>query len=200
MGKQLTEAIPNSGSAGYMIDWKLGGDISQQFIHFTLPHHRAILTDKAVPTSLVLSSTTKGKMVAYVGSTWYLYEPERLTVGFLPDGWADIVTPAQVSQIRKQAEKDGDLDFEATTNLDSMYFAGKGLAKFGLLCLVVADVLKDVGPLREKCLNKLKAAFSRYSENRQMFPLVYDTTWKGLISIQGLNRGPLTDFGNSWYK
>ncbi|GJJ73931.1 endo-1,3(4)-beta-glucanase [Entomortierella parvispora] len=195
----IREEYVNRESGGYRIDWKLGGDPDQQFLHFTLPHHRDILTAKAIPTSLVLPSTTKGKMVAYLGSSWHLREPERVSAGFLPSGWSDIVTTAQLSTIRDQAEKDCDLDFDDITDLDSMYFAGKGLAKFGLLCLVIVDVLKDEGQLRDKCMEKLKAAFSRFLENRQMFPLVYDTTWRGLISLQGLDVGPLADFGNSWY-
>ncbi|KAG0045532.1 hypothetical protein BGZ83_009263 [Gryganskiella cystojenkinii] len=186
-------------SGAYRIDWKLEGNPHQQFIHFTLPHHRAILTDKAAPTSLALPSTTKGKMVAYVGSTWHLYEPERVTVGFLPDGWSDNVTPEQLKVIREHAEVDSQRDFAELTDVDSMYFAGKGLAKFGLLCLVLKDVLKEEGLVLKKCLEKLKKAFSRFMENRQMFPLVYDTTWKGMISLQGLEQGPLADFGNSWY-
>jgi len=200
MTRKLIHTCSNSDSCGYRIDWKLNGNPYQQFLHFTLPHHRDVLTDKTTPTSLVLQSTTKGKMVAYIGSTWRLHEPERLSVGLLPSGWSDVVTKAQLSMIQEQAEKDSDLDFEGITDVDSMYFAGKGLAKFGLLCLVVADVLKDEGPLRDKCTMKLKAAFSRFLENRQMFPLIYDTTWSGLISIQGLGGGPLADFGNSWYK
>ncbi|KAI1316605.1 hypothetical protein EDD11_009730 [Mortierella claussenii] len=186
-------------AGGYRIDWRLAGDISRNFIHFTLPHHREILTDVTKPTTLVFASTTKGKMVAYQGSSWHLYEPERLSVGFLPEDWAKTVTEEQLQKIREQAEKDADLNYDDHTNLDSMYFAGKGLAKFALLSLVVADVLQDQGKLQQKCLQKLKGAFERFMENRQMFPLVYDMTWKGLVSVQGLDKGALADFGNSWY-
>ncbi|KAF9351618.1 hypothetical protein BGX26_010421 [Mortierella sp. AD094] len=186
-------------AGGYRIDWKLGGNANKPFIHFTLPHHRDVITDVAKPTTLVLPSTTKGKMVAYQGFTWHLYEPERLSVGFLPEGWSEMVTEEQLAKIREQAVKDVDMDFDSQTDLNSMYFAGKGLAKFALLSLVVTDVLKDNGDLHKRCLDKLKASFERFMENRQQFPLVYDRTWKGLISVQGLDIGPLADFGNSWY-
>ncbi|KAF9981903.1 hypothetical protein BGZ65_003443 [Modicella reniformis] len=171
----------DGGEGGYRIDWRLAGDINKQFIHFTLPHHRAVLTGASKPTSLVLPSTTKGKMVAYVGSSWHLHESERLSIGFLPKDWSSIVTQEQLDMIRRQAQQDVELDFDRDTNLDSMYFAGKSLAKFALLNLV------------------LKKSFERFMDNRQKFPLVYDTTWKGLISIQGLEHGALADFGNSWY-
>ncbi|KAG0364332.1 hypothetical protein BGZ54_007621 [Gamsiella multidivaricata] len=186
-------------SGGYKINWDLTGNTNQEFIHFTLPHQRQVLTDSIKATSLILPSTTKGKMIAYTGSTWRLHEPKRLSVGFLPEDWSKSVTDAQLDKIRKQAAQDVDMNFDQQTNLDSMYFSGKGLAKFALLCLVVTDVLKDNGQLQQQCLDKLKQSFARFMNNKQMFPLVYDTTWKGLVSVQGLEHGALSDFGNTWY-
>ncbi|KAG0345916.1 hypothetical protein BG005_001042 [Podila minutissima] len=196
----IRQKYVNSGAAGYRIDWTLAGDTTAHFIHFTLPHHRAILTSKTTPTTIELASTTKGKMIAYQGASWHLLEPERLTTDFLPEGWSGFVTQEQLHEIRRQAEQDVHaLDFEAHTNLDSMYFAGKGLAKFALLCLVTKDVLQDTTGVYDKCLADLKKAFQRFMHNQQQYPLVYDTTWKGLISSQGLEKGALADFGNSWY-
>ncbi|KAG0344146.1 hypothetical protein BG004_004696 [Podila humilis] len=189
----------NSHTAEYRIDWTLVGDKSASFIHFTLPHHRAILMSEATPTVINLSSTTKGQMIAYHGQRWHLLEPERLDVDFLPDDWSKRVTREQMKEIRSQAERDVEMDFDKETNLDSMYFAGKGFAKLALLCLVTKDVLQDTTGLHKKCLSKLKDVFQRFIENRQKNPLVYDTTWKGLISGQGLDKGDLADFGNSWY-
>ncbi|KAF9080877.1 hypothetical protein BGX23_001556, partial [Mortierella sp. AD031] len=154
-------------SGGYRIDWRLAGDTTKQFIHFTLPHHRDVLTDMTMPTSLVLPSTTKGKMVAYIGSSWHLYEPERLIVDILPDRWSEIVSREQLTTIKSQAQRDIEQDFEAKTNLESMYFAGKRLAKYALLCLVVKDVLHETDEVQQTCLDKLKGAFSRFLENRQ---------------------------------
>ncbi|KAF9129371.1 hypothetical protein BGW39_004211 [Mortierella sp. 14UC] len=189
----------DSQSGGYRIDWKLAGDTTKQFIHFTLPHHRDVLTDKTMPTALVLPSTSKGKMVAYIGSSWHLYESERVVIDFLPEGWLQTVQPGQLAAIKSQARADIEHNFDKETDLDSMYFAGKGLAKFALLCLVVKDVLNDTEEVQRKCLDKLKGSFARYMENRQKFPLVYDRIWRGLVSVQGLNHGALADFGNSWY-
>jgi endo-1,3(4)-beta-glucanase len=190
----------NSRTGGYRIDWKLAGDTTRQFIHFTLPHHRDILTDKNMPTALVLPSTTKGKMVAYTGSSWHLSEPHRLPLGFLPDGWENIVSPEQLAAIKTQAQRDIARDFDEETNMESMYFAGKGLAKFALLCLVVKDVLHETDDVQRSCLDKLENAFARFMENRQLFPLVYDTVWQGIVTSQGWYHGALCDFGNAWYK
>ncbi|KFH72209.1 hypothetical protein MVEG_02500 [Podila verticillata NRRL 6337] len=196
----IRQKYVNSDTAGYRIDWTLAGDTTAPFIHFTLPHHRSILTTNVTPTTIELASTTKGKMVAYQGASWHLLEPERLAVDFLPEGWPNLVTQEQLQEIRRQAEQDVvNMDFDAGTDLDSMYFAGKGLAKFALLCLVTKDVLQDTTGLYDKCLAKLKSAFQRFMSNQQQNPLVYDVTWKGLISGQGLEKGALADFGNTWY-
>ncbi|KAG0214665.1 hypothetical protein BGX28_001703 [Mortierella sp. GBA30] len=189
----------HSDAGEYRIDWVVEGDLTKQFMHFTLPHHRAILTNSSRETSLVLPSTTKGKMVAYLGQSWHLLEPNRMHVGFLPDRWQDRVSQQQWEEIRKQAYHDVKDDFGKATDMDSLYFAGKRLAKFGLLCLVVADVLGDDELLSQECVDKLKDAFLRFLENRQRFPLVYDTTWKGLITSQGLVGGAEADFGSAWY-
>ncbi|KAF9276664.1 hypothetical protein BGZ68_009865 [Mortierella alpina] len=183
-------------AAGYRIDWTLAGNSSKNFMHFTLPHHRDALTDSATATSLVMPSTTKGKMVAYLGESWHFVEPDRITVGFLPDGWPTRVSQERLPKIREQAQQDVQVSFENATNGQSLYYAGKALAKFGLVCLVIADVVKDDLSLKRTCLEKLKNAFSRFLENKQQFPLMYDTTWKGLITSQA---GPDADFGNGWY-
>ncbi|KAF9950439.1 hypothetical protein BGZ72_007896, partial [Mortierella alpina] len=192
----VRDMYTQNNAAGYRIDWVLAGNSSKTFMHFTLPHHRDILTDTARATSLVLPSTTKGKMVAYLGESWHFLEPDRITVGFLPEGWPERVSQERLAKIREQAQQDVQVSFENATDGRSLYYAGKALAKFGLVCLVAGDVIKDDQSLKQTCLEKLKTAFSRFLENRQQFPLVYDTTWKGLITSQA---GPDADFGNGWY-
>ncbi|KAF9571879.1 hypothetical protein EC968_010607 [Mortierella alpina] len=192
----VRDMYTQNNAAGYRIDWILAGNSSKSFMHFTLPHHRDILTDTATATSLVLPSTTKGKMVAYLGQSWHFLEPDRITVGFLPDGWPDRVSQERLTRIREQVQLDVQVNFENATNAQSLYYTGKALAKFGLMCLVAADVLKEDPSLKQTCLEKLKTVFSRFLENKQQFPLVYDTTWKGLITSQA---GPDVDFGNGWY-
>ncbi|KAF9968498.1 hypothetical protein BGZ70_003352 [Mortierella alpina] len=192
----VRDMYTQNNAAGYRIDWILAGNSSKNFMHFTLPHHRDTLTDTATATSLVLPSTTKGKMVAYLGESWHFAEPDRITVGFLPDGWPDRVSQERLATIREQVQQDVEVNFENAANGHSLYYTGKALAKFGLVCLVAADVIKEDEQLKQTCLEKLKTAFSRFLENRQEFPLVYDSTWKGLITSQA---GPDVDFGNGWY-
>jgi endo-1,3(4)-beta-glucanase len=49
-------------------------------------------------------------------------------------------------------------------------------------------------------LVRLKAAFARFVDNRQRFPLVYETAWKGLVSTGSYATGDAgQDFGNTYY-
>lgn len=60
-------------------------------------------------------------------------------------------------------------DFNQQTNLDSMYFSGKGLAKFASVVYAVRDLSKNPG-LANAGLQKLKAAFDVFVQNRQKNP------------------------------
>ena len=115
-------------------------------------------------------------MVAYTRSQWHLHEPDRLALDFLPDEWETTVTPEQLEVIKSLARRDIERDFDEEANLESMCFAGKGLAKFTLLCLVVKDVLHETDETQRRRLDKLENAFARFLENRHIFLLVYGKT------------------------
>lgn len=102
---------------------------------------------------------------------------------------ADFITQVATSELNE--------DFGSQTNLDSMYFSGKGLDKFAFVVFVAKYMLNNNG-LALSGLNKLKAAFAVFAQNRQINPLAYDTTWKGLVSTGGLS-DPNADFGNTYY-
>lgn len=88
-------------------------------------------------------------------------------------------------------------DIIAQTNLDSMYFSGKGLDKFANVLMTVMYIVNN-RTLAAQGLALLKTAFARFANNAQINPLVYDTTWKGLVSNAGLTN-PDADFGNTYY-
>ena len=49
-------------------------------------------------------------------------------------------------------------------------------------------------------LTNLKAAFSVFAENQQQSALVYDLTWRGLVSKAGMgDEDPMVDFGSAYY-
>ncbi|CAG8582641.1 875_t:CDS:2 [Gigaspora margarita] len=83
-------------------------------------------------------------------------------------------------QILEQAKKDLDLDFNKEILTDSIYFSGKRLSKFALLCLILNKGL-DEQNLGAICINKLKKIMDIYTQNQQQAKLVYDTTWKAIL-------------------
>jgi endo-1,3(4)-beta-glucanase len=83
------------------------------------------------------------------------------------------------------------------TNLDSMYFSGKGLAKFAFVIYTVHDIANNPS-LAASGLAALKTEFNRFVQNQQQNPLVYDDNWKGVVSSAGYNN-PGADFGNTYY-
>jgi endo-1,3(4)-beta-glucanase len=85
------------------------------------------------------------------------------------------------------------------TPQESLYFAGKSLAKFASIVWVIKDVLNNE-PIAHAGLEKLKLEMARYVENGQRYPLYYDDCWKGLVSSAGFPPAdPSADFGNTYY-
>ncbi len=85
------------------------------------------------------------------------------------------------------------------TNLDSMYFSGKALSKFATLIYTIHELGQNPA-LAASGLARLKDAFNRFATNQQIYPLVYDTAWKGIVSSGSYVTGNAgQDFGNSYY-
>ncbi|KAF8471085.1 endo-1,3(4)-beta-glucanase [Kalaharituber pfeilii] len=167
---------------------------------YALPHHvDSFLPDTAARRRhLWLRSTTKGVMTAVVSSTWYLSEQVPAWIGWHA-GPREIMTATALAKIKEVVEQEVRQDVEGQSNLDSMYFAGKALAKYAQIALVAADIVADHA-LAKQALEKLICAMSRFTENRQKFKLVYDEEWKGLCSEASWATGdPGIDFGNSYY-
>ena len=88
-------------------------------------------------------------------------------------------------------------DYNAQTNVDSMYFSGKALAKFAMIVYTTHDLLGEPD-LATLGLNQLKGAFAVFATNQQIYPLVYDSVWNGVVSSGSYITGdPGQDFGNS---
>ena len=83
-------------------------------------------------------------------------------------------------------------DPQQESNIDSMYFSGKILAKYAWILYVTHYILHDEN-LTKELLTKLTVAMERFISNQQVLPLNYDLTWKGIISSGSSSQ----DFGNS---
>ena len=68
------------------------------------------------------------------------------------------------------------------------------LDKFAYIAYVTHFILRD-SDVTQRILPRIKGAIEKYALNQQKKPLVYDESWKGLIS----SGKPEEDFGNSNY-
>lgn len=60
--------------------------------------------------------------------------------------------------------------------------------------------LLDEKALGQAGLTKLKEAFSTFVKNKQVFPLVYESVWGGVVSSSTYSTGDIyADFGNAYY-
>lgn len=200
-----------TGTSGtYQLHWTKGGFFKgnslPKIVMYALPHHLQSFSEPTMQGTrpVRLQTTTKGLATAIVADSWTMFEPNLPTdVGFAP--WTPqhrsatniSTTACQVINAVAQAEVRQDMD--AQSNLDSMYFSGKALSKFATLVYAIHDLAQQPH-LAAEGLQRLKAAFARFVANQQKYPLVYDTAWKGIVSVGSYVTGDAgQDFGNTYY-
>ena len=198
-----------SGNTGsYTLSWtKSGLATSKTLLMFALPHHLDSFdgTTKGGVQSLSLSTTTKGNATAISADSWTLTESNLpINMGFEPfnaqTGTASTsYSQAALSAIKAAAASEVTEDMGAQTNLNSMYYSGKGLSKFASIVWSIHDVLGDTD-LAAQGLAQLETAFALFATNQQQFPLVYDSVWGGAVSSATyINNDTGADFGNTCY-
>lgn len=197
------------GTTGsYSLTWTKGGPTAGDttLLMFALPHHVEAFdgTTRARLTSLQLSTTTKGLATAVVADSWTMTEDNLpVDMGFAPwrpgSGNVSSLSAAAVDAIQAVAAAEVSQNMFDQSNLDSMYFSGKALSKFATIIYTMNELSEQKG-LATAGLANLKAAFAVFVDNRQRFPLLYDTDWKGIVSSATYVTGdPGVDFGNSFY-
>jgi endo-1,3(4)-beta-glucanase len=208
-------AYPTSGSISgavdgtygwYTLSWQKGGVQTQDLLMFALPHHMQSLSDQTKPsvTDVKLMTTVKGNSVAIKGSSWTLVEPElAVDMEFAPyqPGFGSVraVSADAVAAINSAATSELQQNMSEMSNLDSMYYSGKELAKFAGIVFAAKDMAKNAS-LADEGLKRLKIAMARFVDNKQKFPLVYDEAWGGAASSASYTTGDSgQDFGNSFY-
>jgi endo-1,3(4)-beta-glucanase len=124
-------------------------------------------------------------------------------MGFAPwspsNGSVTILSPAAQQFIRRVAPMELQQNIGAETNLDSIYFSGKALNKFAMLVYTLNNLANGTD-LAAPALDALKSSFARFVNNEQVWPLVYDSVWKGVVSSSSyVTKDPGVDFGNTYY-
>jgi endo-1,3(4)-beta-glucanase len=133
---------------------------------FALPHHVQSFeatTAAKIQSAVNLYSPTKGVMSAVIADQWRLTEANLPTnIGWLPvkSSGSAVFSAAALNKLSAVAKYELQQDFTAVTNLDTMYFSGKALAKYAFMCLTMSEVLKDVN-LTKQCQVKLKVRLSQ---------------------------------------
>jgi endo-1,3(4)-beta-glucanase len=170
---------------------------------FLLPHHVLSLDPELRNnlTNLQLRTSTKGTATAiWADKVTFVEYNLPINMGFGPwtagPGIAKRFSNPTLEMINAAAERDLRTAMDDKTPEDSMYYAGKTLARLATILWVLKEVVNN--PNWASGLEKLKSELARYVENRQNYPLFYDDSWKGLVSNAGFN-DPGADFGNTYY-
>ncbi|ODV63245.1 endo-1,3(4)-beta-glucanase, partial [Ascoidea rubescens DSM 1968] len=195
----------SNSSAVYSFNFKTAGySLSSKPIMFALPHHYNNFSNytNSGRTDIYLDSTTKGVMAGYLIDKFEIVHYDLpVNITFFPGtslNYQATYNNNSLGLIRKAAEIEVSEDVMNLSNLDSMYFAGKKLDKYALVLYSTMYILQD-RELTLRLLPKLKNAFNRFSKLNNIQPLIYDNSYKGLISRAGINGDPNLDFGNSYY-
>ena len=195
-------AVVNDNKGTYTFTYtKIG---TAPLLMFALPHHMQSLETelKSQITKLQLRTTTKGMATAIWAEKLSLTE-QNLPVAMHFGPWTNSTTtrirypPDVLALIAAVAEQDLRRVMTEPIPSDSLYYAGKALARFATIVWVIKDVLMN-DTLAFAGLSKLKLEMGRYVANQQLHPLYYDDTWKGIVSNAGFN-DPGADFGNTYY-
>ncbi|KAK0742339.1 glycosyl hydrolase family 81-domain-containing protein [Apiosordaria backusii] len=204
-GVELSGGV-NGRMGTYRFGFVKGGMYNSPLAQFALPHHLGSFDDgtRGKVTGVRLQTPTKGVAYLVLADSWTMVEEELPTgVGFLPwspeAGEVRGLSAGVKTFIKNVALQEVSQDMLQQSDQNSMYFSGKALAKFASIILVIRDMLGDEA-LALTALNQLKQAFARFAENRQQFPLVYESAWGGVVSSATYVTGNSgADFGNSYY-
>lgn len=195
----------NGNSAEYKFVYSTSGTSnSGKTLVFALPHHLESLTKsmKESETGIVLPSTTKGNMSAFLTNELVMSENLETNLQFLP--WSSNMkslsySSDQLALLSKTADQELSVDIKDTvTSAKSNYFSGKLLDKYSYILLVVSDIIKDEASTK-KILSTMKDAFKTFTDNKQYYPLIYDTKFGGVTSSSAQNGDKMADYGAAYY-
>ncbi|CAO2654489.1 Nn.00g112220.m01.CDS01 [Neocucurbitaria sp. VM-36] len=200
-------------SGSYSLTWTKGGVKSQTLLMYALPHHVESFDaqTKATLRNIKLVTTTKGYAQLVQADQITMIEDDLPdTIGFAP--WAKAANGAAggseninlntgaLALVNQVGISELSQDMNKQTRLNSMYYSGKGLAKFAAI-IYTLNTMTGNSQYAAAGLDKLKDAFNVFVNNTQPEPLLYDTVWKGIVSSATYKPPYDTglDFGNTLY-
>lgn len=210
-GMYATDAsVEGSVSGGTSAEYKFayttkGSSSSGKTMVFALPHHVESLTSttKECSTGIKLTSTSKGDMYGYLTNELVMSEALETGILFLP--WVQNMgsdlsyTSEQLTLLAKSANEELAVDIKETVaSMDSMYYSGKVIDKYAYILLVVSDIIKDED-VTNSTLEAMKDAFEPFINNKQYYPLMYDTKFGGVTSSASQGGDTGVEFGAAYY-
>lgn len=153
-----------------------------------LPHHMDSFVNKTVVASNVYK-TLRGPVSFVLGDTWYMKEQLTNISWFARN---PIPSDKQASILSALQNDQASINVSAS----DPYFFGKDIARVGRLALI-ADELGQTS-IATSLRTTMKSYIEPWLNGKNDDTLMYDTTWGGICSKNGLaNQG--ADFGNGIY-
>jgi endo-1,3(4)-beta-glucanase len=144
-----------------------------------------------VTTSLTFPTLT-GVLQAVEGSTWTMSLPLS-TIGFAAPR---PIAPAHVDAVRAALAADAAFVPDPVTVDKDPYFGGKQLAKLARLALIADELGENATAATLRA--RLRPLVAAWLDGTNGNPFVYDTTWGGLVTTDGL-ANPSLEFGAGHY-
>lgn len=173
---------------------------------FVLPHHLKSLTDVTLTknTGISMDSTTKGKMTGFLTTELAFTSALNNKVSWLP--WSEqlgdnelIYSAEQLRLLATVANEEIQVNIKSSISGLNTYYLGKILDKYAFILLTLSDIVKDEDVTKET-LQSMKEAFELLTSNTQLYPLLYDTKFGGIITSGDLSSTTTQyDFGATYY-
>lgn len=182
------EASVTEDTASVRFVWKTEGE--GDLLTMALPHHLKHI-DK-LKTADISYPTVIGKMTGVSGASWELVYPLS-TIGWdaprrVSDDWGEAVVDA--------LEEDRTFTPDQAIVGTDPYFGGKQIAKLARIAQIAEVIGKS--DVAEELRARLKSHLNPWLNGENENPLVYDTTWGGLVTTKGLT-DQTADFGQGYY-
>ena len=180
------EASNFADSADVIINWETEG--TGDLLMVALPHHLDVLAVQV--TANYKLNGIRGDMTGIVGDSWLMNEPLTDIDWFAPNG----IDPSRAESIRAALNEDV---IGNDVVAGDPYFGGKQMAKLARLSLIAEEMGEE--SLAQQFRDKLQPVLESWLDGTNPDTLLYDTTWGGLVSTNGL-QDPNADFGMGYYQ
>ncbi|CAM9323676.1 unnamed protein product [Ectocarpus sp. 4 AP-2014] len=203
-------AYPRGGRVAFDVDgdgmemrYEWDKDGFGDLLMMALPHHMDTM-DAGADIAIVMADSyqcIKGPMTGIVGSVWTMRDnlTDIAWTARTPLQEAALSIDDPLLSLSWERRMHDALAADVNSVLPSapdVYSFGKEISRMARLALV-ADELGDI-PAREAALATMGVYLTPWMKNDNEDLLVYDKTWGGIVTKDGLNNQN-ADYGNAWY-